>query len=236
MMLKKWEELPKEMQNEEVRFYYDILVKKKYSLFLKRCFDLIAAAFLLIILSPFFFLLAVAIKVDSKGPVFYRQIRITQYGKEFRIFKFRTMVQNADQIGTQVTVKQDARITRVGKFIRDCRLDEISQLLDVLRGTMSFVGTRPEVLKYVEQYTPQMWATLLLPAGITSTASIWYKDENKLLDGAKDIDKTYVEEILPQKMKYNLKDIEKFSFKRDIKIMFQTVFVVLGLAEKEKQQ
>ena len=236
MMLKKWEELPKEMQNEEVRFYYDILVKKKYSLFLKRCFDLIAAAFLLIILSPFFFLLAVAIKVDSKGPVFYRQIRITQYGKEFRIFKFRTMVQNADQIGTQVTVKQDARITRVGKFIRDCRLDEISQLLDVLRGTMSFVGTRPEVLKYVEQYTPQMWATLLLPAGITSTASICYKDENKLLDGAKDIDKTYVEEILPQKMKYNLKDIEKFSFKRDIKIMFQTVFVVLGLAEKEKQQ
>lgn len=234
MMLKRWEELPKEMQNEDVRFYYDILTKKKYSLFLKRGFDIVVSVALLLILCPFFLLLAIAIKVDSKGPVFYRQFRVTQYGKQFRIFKFRTMVQNADKIGTQVTVKQDARITRVGKFIREYRLDETSQLLDVFRGTMSFVGTRPEVQKYVEQYTPEMWATLLLPAGITSTASICYKEESKLLDGTRDIDRTYVEEILPQKMNYNLKDIEMFSFGRDIKIMFQTVFAVLGFAEKKK--
>lgn len=227
MILRKWEDLPQEMQNENVRCYYDILSKRKCSLLLKRGFDILVSFVLLLLLSPFFLILAVAIKLESKGPVFYRQTRVTQYGKQFRIFKFRTMVQNADKIGSQVTVNADARITRVGKFIRNCRLDEISQLLDVLRGTMAFVGTRPEVPKYVEQYTPEMLATLLLPAGITSTASICYKDESRLLDGAKDVDKTYVEEILPQKMNYNLEDIKKFSFGRDIKIMFQTVFVLL---------
>lgn len=235
MILRKWEELPQEMQNEKVRFYYEILEKKKCSLLLKRGFDIIVSLILLLLLSPFFLVLAVAIKVDSKGSVFYRQIRVTQYGKQFRIFKFRTMVQNADKIGSQVTVNADARITRVGRFIRKCRLDEISQLLDVLRGTMSFVGTRPEVLKYVEKYTPEMWATLLLPAGITSMASICYKDESSLLDGANDVDKTYVEEILPQKMNYNLEDIKRFSFGRDIRIMFQTVFAVCGFYGKEKE-
>ena len=235
MILRKWEDLPQEMQNENVRCYYDILSKRKCSLLLKRGFDIIVSLVLLLLLSPFFLILAVAIKLESKGLVFYRQIRVTQYGKQFRIFKFRTMVQNADKIGSQVTVNADARITRVGRFIRNCRLDEISQLLDVVRGTMSFVGTRPEVPKYVEQYTPEMWATLLLPAGITSTASICYKDESRLLDGAKDVDKTYVEDILPQKMSYNLEDIKKFSFGRDIKIMFMTVFVIFGIAGKKKE-
>ena len=190
---------------------------------------------MLIVLSPIFLILAIAIKIDSKGPVFYRQVRVTQYGKRFRIFKFRTMVQNADKIGTQVTVKGDARITRVGKLIRRCRLDEICQLIDVFRGTLTFVGTRPEVPKYVEKYTPEMLATLLLPAGVTSETSIYYKDEDKLLDASDDVDKTYVEDILPEKMYYNLKAIEKFGFWRDIKIMFMTVLAVLGKEYKAEK-
>ena len=227
MMLKKWEKLPPEMQTEEVKVYYDILKKKRVGLFFKRAFDIVVSLLMLILLSPVFLILAIAIKIDSRGPVFYRQVRVTQYNKKFRIFKFRSMVQNSDK-GSQVTVSGDARITRVGKFVRKCRLDEISQLIDVLRGKMTFVGTRPEALKYVEAYTPEMMATLLLPAGITSLASIYYKDEAELLDAAEDTDKVYVEQILPAKMYYNLKAIKKFSFFGDIKVMFMTVFAVLG--------
>lgn len=227
MMLKKWEKLPPEMQTEEVRKYYDILKKKRASLFFKRMFDIVVSFLMLVVLSPVFLILAVAIKLDSKGPVFYRQVRVTQYNQRFRIFKFRSMVQDADR-GSQVTVSGDARVTRTGKLIRKCRLDEVSQLIDVLRGKMTFVGTRPEVPKYTEQYTPEMMATLLLPAGVTSLASIYYKDEAELLDAAEDTDKIYVEEVLPVKMYYNLKAIEKFSFFGDIKVMFMTVFAVLG--------
>ena len=235
MRLVKWEKLPSEMQTEEVRKYYDVLKKKKFALFCKRAFDIFVSLLLLVILSPMLLILAIAIKLDSKGPVFYRQERITQYGKRFKIFKFRTMVQNADKIGSQVTVNNDSRITRVGKFIRRCRLDEICQLIDVLRGTLTFVGTRPEVAKYVEKYTPEMVATLLLPAGVTSMASIKYKDEDKLLDGAEDVDKTYVEQVLPGKMKYNLQALENFGFWKDIGIMFMTVFAVLGKDYSEKE-
>lgn len=227
MMLKKWEKLPREMQTDEVRKYYDILKKKRFSLFAKRVFDIVVSLILLVVLSLFFLVLAIAIKIDSKGPVFYRQVRVTQYCKRFRIFKFRSMVQNADR-GSQVTVGNDSRITRVGKVVRKCRLDEISQLIDVLRGTMTFVGTRPEVPKYVDSYTPEMMATLLLPAGVTSLASIYYKDEAEILDGAEDTDKVYVEKVLPAKMYYNLKAIEEFSFWKDIGTMFKTVFAVLG--------
>ena len=227
MLLKKWEQLPSEMQTDEVRRYYDILKKKRGSLFFKRLFDIVVSSIMLLFLAPVFIVLAIAIKVDSRGPVFYRQIRVTQYNKQFRIFKFRSMVQNADH-GSQVTVNGDARITRVGKLVRKCRLDEISQLIDVLRGKMTFVGTRPEVPKYTEQYTPEMMATLLLPAGVTSLASVYYKDEAELLDGAEDTDKMYIEKILPAKMHYNLKAIENFSFFGDIKVMFMTVFAVLG--------
>jgi len=223
----KWEKLPPEMQTQEVKKYYDILKKKRFSLFLKRAFDIVVSFLMLLLLSPVFLILAIAIKIDSRGPVFYRQVRVTQYNKRFRIFKFRSMVQNADK-GSQVTVSGDARVTRVGKLVRKCRLDEISQLIDVLRGKMTFVGTRPEVPKYTEQYTPEMMATLLLPAGITSLASIYYKDEAELLDAAEDTDRVYVEEVLPAKMYYNLKAIEKFSFWGDIKVMFMTVFAVLG--------
>lgn len=227
MKLIKWEQLPPEMQTEEVQKYYDILKKKKVSLFFKRVFDIVVSAIMLLLLSPIFLILAIAIKIDSKGPVFYRQVRITQYNKRFRIFKFRSMVQNADK-GSQVTVSGDARVTRVGKLVRKCRLDEISQLIDVLRGTMTFVGTRPEVPKYTEQYSPEMMATLLLPAGVTSLASIYYKDEAELLDGAEDTDEVYIEKVLPAKMYYNLKAIESFSFWSDIKVMFMTVFAVFG--------
>lgn len=227
MMLKKWEQLPPEMQTDKVRRYYDILAEKQVSLFFKRVFDVVVSSVMLVLLSPLFLVLAAAIKIDSPGPVFYRQTRVTQYNRQFRIFKFRTMVQNADK-GSLVTVDNDSRITRVGRFIRGCRLDEVSQLIDVWRGAMTFVGTRPEVPKYTEQYTDEMMATLLLPAGVTSLASICYKDEAKLLDGADDTDRVYVEKVLPAKMKYNLGAIETFSFWGDVKVMFMTVAAVCG--------
>lgn len=236
MMLKKWEELPEKMRTEAVRPYYDILEKKKNSLFFKRVFDILVSTVLLALLAPVFLVLAIAIKADSKGPVFYRQERVTQYGKHFRIFKFRTMVNNADKIGSQVTVGNDSRITRVGKWIRDCRLDEICQLIDVLRGTMTLVGTRPEVPKYVNVYTDEMKATLLLPAGVTSLASIMYKNEAKLIENAKDVDKVYIGEILPKKMEYNLKMMKSYSFLNEIRIMFLTVISLLGWkANNEKK-
>ena len=228
MILKKWEDLPEQFRTDAVRPYYDSLKKKQWSLFFKRVFDIAASAVLLVVLLPVFVILAAAIKLDSPGPVFYRQIRVTQYGKQFRIFKFRTMVSNADKIGTQVTVGNDSRITRVGKLIRKCRLDELCQLIDVLRGTMTFVGTRPEVPKYVESYTAEMMATLLLPAGVTSLASIMYKDEDKLLSSAEDADLVYVRDVLPGKMRYNLESTKQFGFWGDIKLMFMTVFAVLG--------
>ncbi len=227
MMLKKWEDLPSQLQTEAVRPYYDGLKHKTCSLFVKRLFDIVCSLLLLIVLSPIFLILIVAIRLDSPGPAFFRQVRVTQFGKTFRIFKFRTMVQNADKLGTQVTTSHDPRVTRVGRLIRKCRLDEICQLLNVLGGSMTFVGTRPEVPQYVEQYTPEMWATLLLPAGITSKASICYKDEEVLLQNAEDADRTYVEEVLPEKMKYNLEGIVQFGFWSDIKLLFETVFAVL---------
>lgn len=227
MRLIKWDNLPPEMQTDEVKKYYDILVKKKTALFFKRAFDIVVSSFMLLFLLPVFIILAIAIKLDSPGPVFYRQERVTQYGRKFFIHKFRTMVQNADK-GSQVTINNDCRITGVGKVIRDCRLDEIAQLLDILSGNMTFCATRAEASKYVEQYSPEMMATLLLPAGVTSLASILYKDEAKLLDGANDPDKVYIENILPTKMYYNLESLENFSFWGDIRLMFMTVFAVCG--------
>lgn len=227
MKFVRWEQLPREMKTPEVRKYYNILKKKRAALFFKRAFDLFASICLLLLIWPVFLVLAIAIKIDSPGPVFYRQERVTQYGRRFRIHKFRTMVENADR-GTHVTVKGDARITRVGRVIRDCRLDEIAQLLDVIRGDLTLVGVRPEAVRYVEAYTDEMMATLLLPAGVTSLASIYYKDEAKLLDGTENPDAVYVEKILPAKMHYNLKGIADFSFFGDIKILFMTVFAVLG--------
>lgn len=228
MILKKWEELPVFMRTEEVRPYYEALKKKRLSLGLKRMMDLIGGVVLLVILAIPMAIIAVMIKLDSEGPVFYRQERITTYGKHFKIHKFRTMVSNADKIGTAVTVGNDSRITKIGAKLRGCRLDELPQVLDLISGDMSFVGTRPEAVRYLEKYKPEYYATLLLPAGITSEASIRYKDEAKLLEAADDVDRVYIEEVLPGKMKYNLQSIKDFSFIGEIATIFRTVFAVLG--------
>ena len=228
MILKKYEDLPECMKNNETKEYYEILKHKKISLIIKRIFDFLAALILLIILSPIMLVLAIMIKLESKGPVFYRQERITKYGQKFRIFKFRTMVQDADKKGALVTMGEDPRITKVGNKIRKCRLDELPQLLNVIKGEMSFVGTRPEVEKYVKEYSNEMKATLLMPAGISSRASIEYKDEDeiisKYLSKGEKIDDIYVKRILPEKMKWNLEYIKKFNIWEDIKICFKTVF------------
>ena len=227
-MLKKWDSLPDFMKNDAVRPYYEILKKKKASLFLKRVFDILVGLIILIITAIPMTIIAVMIKLDSEGPVFYRQERVTTYGKHFRIHKFRTMVSNADKIGSTVTIDHDNRITKVGAKLRGYRLDELPQVFDVLRGNMSFVGTRPEAVKYVVMYKLEYMATLLMPAGITSEASIRYKDEAELLDRADNVDKVYIEKVLPGKMKWNLESIIKFSFVKDIITMARTVLVVLG--------
>ncbi len=227
MLLKPWDEIPSFMKNDEVKKYYDSLSKKKLNLVLKRLYDITVSFFLLVILSPVFMILAIWIKADSKGTVFYRQERITQYGKVFRIFKFRTMVSNADRIGSLVTMHNDSRITRVGEKIRKCRLDEIPQLINILLGDMSFVGTRPEVKKYVEAYTNEMKATLLLPAGVTSLTSINFRNEDEILENwvskGKSIDQTYVEDVLPEKMKFNLEYLEQFNILKDVNLCVKTI-------------
>lgn len=235
MILHKWEELPKDMQTEQVRKYYDSLRDKKCALIFKRVFDIVLSMVLLLILAPVYLILAIAIKLDSKGPVLFRQIRITKYGKQFRIHKFRSMTDGADK-GNAITAKNDSRITRVGGYIRKYRLDELSQLVDILQGNMTFVGTRPEVPKYVALYTPEMRATLLLPAGVTSKASIFFKNEDQLLSGAVNVDETYVNEVLPIKMRYNLKAVEHFSVTHEMKIMIMTVLAVLGKDFHENKQ
>lgn len=227
MLVCKWEKLPESMQVEEIKPYWEKLRKRNFNLFWKRTFDIFVSFIMLLILSPLFLILSIAIKLDSKGPVFYRQVRYTQYGKEFRIHKFRSMTVGADK-GSLVTIKNDSRVTKVGKIIRKLKLDEVSQLIDVLEGKMTFVGTRPEVKKYVDKYSNEYKATLLLPAGITSMASFLYKDENNLLEAAENVDKVYMEEVLPNKMKYNLAELEKEGMFHDIKVMFMTFFAVCG--------
>lgn len=228
VVLWKWEDLPDSMKNDSVKYYYDILYNKRFSLVSKRLFDLVVGILSLVILFPLFIIISIAIKIDSKGPVMFRQTRVTKYGKKFKIYKFRTMINNADKIGSQVTTKNDIRVTNVGKYLRRLRLDEIPQLLNIISGDMSFVGTRPEVVKYVEMYTDEMMATLLLSAGVTSTASINFKDEEQLLASTDDVDETYVKVVLPKKMEYNLLGIKEFSLINDIQLMIRTVFVVFS--------
>lgn len=228
--MKKFESLPAELQNEQVRPYYEALAAKRGQLFLKRAFDILVSAILLLLLSPILLFFAIWIKLDSPGQVFYRQERVTTYGRIFRIFKFRTMKVDADKMGSLVTLKNDDRITRVGHVIRRYRLDELPQLLNILTGDMSLVGTRPEVAKYVAAYTPEMKATLLLPAGVTSTASILFKDEEELiakfiLEGM-EVDDIYITKVLPEKMHYNLSYLKNYSFLGDLKLMVRTVLKV----------
>ena len=231
MKLLEWSKLPHNMQCEEVKSYYEILEKKKTALLIKRLFDIIVSGVMLVLVSPVLLVIAILIKLDSEGPVFYRQERITTYGKTFRIFKFRTMVVNADRIGALVTTGNDSRITRIGRKIRKCRLDELPQLINILLGDMTFVGTRPEVKKYVDAYSKEMLATLLLPAGVTSLASIKYKDEDEIISQytsqGLSVDEVYIEKVLPDKMVYNLEYVKDFSFIKDIQLMIDTVFAVL---------
>ena len=219
----KWEFLPEFMKNESVKVYFNILRKKKFGLILKRVFDFLFSFLGILILVPFFIIMSSIIKISSKGPVFFLQKRITQFGREFKIIKFRTMVTHAEQLGPQITSNNDSRITKLGSFLRKFRIDEIPQLFNILIGDMSFVGTRPEVLKYVKCYSDEMMATLLLPAGVTSKASIEYKNESLLLNKAQELDKTYIEVILPQKMEINLLALKEFSFLQDISIIIRTI-------------
>ena len=221
-----WEDLPSTLQTEEVRPYYEALSRRGLQLRFKRLLDVVGATVLFVLLGWLFVILALLIKLDSPGPVFFRQRRVTQFGREFRIVKFRTMTYRPVSPADQITRGADPRITRVGAVLRRYRLDEISQLIDILRGTMSFVGTRPEVPDYVRQYTPQMRATLLLPAGVTSTASIEFKDEAQILAAAPPGQDAYVTQVLPAKMRLNLRDVRDFSIGRDLRIAFRTILAV----------
>lgn len=223
MRMPEYSKLPEEFQCVEVKAYYDILKSKSASLVFKRIFDFVTAFIMMLFLLLPMAVIAVLIKTTSKGPVIYKQVRVTAFNKNFRIWKFRTMRTDADAKGELLTVGEDDRITKVGKFLRKFRLDELPQIFHVLSGKMSIVGTRPEVPKFTTQYTKEMMATLLLPAGVTSLASIKFKDEAELLEKADNVDKAYVEVILPEKMKYNLEYIEKFSFKADFRLIFKTV-------------
>lgn len=227
MLLPDFDRLPPQMQSDEVKRYYDILSHKKADLFFKRLFDILFSAILIIILALPMAVIAVVVKCGSQGPVFFRQKRVTAGGRMFRIFKFRTMYVNNDSANSQVTSGSDSRITPVGHFLRKYRLDELPQLFNVICGDMSFVGTRPEVERYVAAYTPEMYATLLMPAGITSMTSIRYRHEEEILDKAEDVEKAYIEQILPEKMKYNLEYIEKFNFFYDFYVAILTAVKIV---------
>lgn len=230
-MLRRWEDLPAFLKCDEVKPYWEVLRKKRGQLAVKRVLDILLAVMLLVVLALPMVVIAVLVKLDSPGPVLYRQERVTTYGKRFFIHKFRTMCADASAKGTAVTAGGDPRITKVGKRLRSVRLDELPQVLDVLAGNMSFVGTRPEAVKYVERYRPEWNATLLMPAGITSECSIRYKDEERLLAeaagvGSSEVDRVYVEEALPEKMKINLESLMEFSLGNDFRTMVRTVGAV----------
>lgn len=235
VLLKKWEDLPDFMRNEAVRPYYDILKRRPISLICKRLFDAFVSAILLLILWPLMLVIAILVRCESNGPAIFKQERVTQYGRKFKIWKFRTMVNDAERLGTQVTVSNDCRVTKIGRALRNSRLDELPQLINIFIGDMSFVGTRPDVLKYVERYSDEMKATLLLPAGVTSEASIQYKDEYRLLNVAEDVDEAYVTQVLPGKMKYNLDALKDFGIVRDMKTMVKTVLAVCGLLREDSK-
>ena len=225
----RWEELPEGIRIPEVRPYWEALDARYGQLVAKRALDVAGTLGLLVVLSPVMAAAAIAVKADSPGPVMYRQERVTQYGRHFRIHKFRTMVANADKIGALVTTDRDPRITRVGEFLRKYRIDEFPQLLDILVGDMTFVGTRPEVPKYVAEYEPEWFSTLLLPAGVTSRASVEFKDEAELMSGAEDAGAAYVSDVLPEKMALNLRSVESFSVLNDLLVVLSTVTGVFGI-------
>lgn len=203
-----------------------VLSKRRGRLVLKRMMDIAVSAVALCVLWPLYLIIALAIVIDDPGPVFYRQVRVGRGGKPFRIFKFRSMVVDADKKGLEITVGNDRRITRVGAFLRKTKLDELAQLINVLCGQMSFVGPRPEVPRYVEMYTPYQRQVLLVRPGITDYASIAYRNENDLLDAAQDPERMYIEQIMPAKIELNMKYLREISPAADIRLILKTVEAV----------
>jgi lipopolysaccharide/colanic/teichoic acid biosynthesis glycosyltransferase len=226
---KIYSSLPDNFHTELIKSYCDYLAKKQVALFFKRVFDIFTSFIFIVLLFIPMFVVAILVKTTSKGPVLYKQVRVTRYGKDFKILKFRTMVNNADKKGPSITILNDSRVTKVGKFLRKIRFDETPQLFNVIKGEMSFVGPRPEVPTYVEHYSNEMNITLLMKAGITCPASIAFRDEEKILNQSNDYDQTYINRILPIKAKYNIDYVKKFSFFGDCKIMFDTFLVVFHL-------
>ena len=207
---------------------FDALLKKKrFSLFLKRCFDITASALGLLFLMIPFLIIAIIIKATSKGPVFFRQVRVGKDGKEFRIYKFRTMVVDAEKKGMQITVGADSRITGIGKFLRKTKVDELPQLINVLKGQMSFVGPRPEVPRYVALYDDYQRNILRIKPGITELASIVYSDENEVHAKSENPEETYINEIMPKKIALNIEYMQKLGFWYDIKLIFMTFAAIL---------
>lgn len=215
------------MTEEQRMDIADVLKRRRGRLALKRVMDIAISGAALCVLWPVLLLIALAIVIDDPGPVFYRQVRVGRGGKEFRIFKFRTMVVDADKKGLQITVGRDSRITRVGAFLRKTKLDELAQLLNVFLGQMSFVGPRPEVPRYVAMYTPYQRQVLLVRPGITDYASIAYRNENDLLAGAEDPERMYVEEIMPAKLELNMKYLRRVSPLEDIRLILATIAAVI---------
>lgn len=226
-MLSRWDKLPPQMRTEQVRPYWDYLNERRIQLAVKRFFDVILSASALFVLVLPMLIIAICIRLDSNGPALYRQERVTRDARQFHIHKFRTMIVGADKVGSTVTAAGDSRITRVGAFLRSTKLDELPQLLDVFRGDMSLVGTRPEAPEYVNRYCNEYMATLLLPAGITSEASIRFLKEEEMLGEAEDIDEAYLNKILPEKMKWNLLSLKHFSIWNDLRILGHTLSTVL---------
>lgn len=215
------------MNNDQPLEIAALLARRRPQLIAKRAMDIAISAAALCVLWPVFLLIALAIVIDDPGPVFYRQVRVGRGGRPFRIFKFRTMVVDADKKGLSITVGRDSRITRVGAFLRKTKLDELAQLLNVLYGQMSFVGPRPEVPRYVELYTPYQRQVLLVRPGITDYASIAYRNENDLLAGADDPEKMYIETIMPDKIELNMKYLREISPLADLRLILKTVIAVI---------
>lgn len=226
--LTPWDALPAALRTQEVRPYYQALARRPWRLFVKRLFDVLLSLLLLLPLLPLMLVLALVIRLDSPGPSVFTQQRVTKNGRLFTIYKFRTMKQDAQSKGPQVTQDGDLRITRLGRPLRALRLDELPQLINILKGDMSFVGTRPESPRYVAGYAPEYYATLLLPAGLTSRASVLYKDEARLLSRAQDADAVYLNDILPRKMRYNLQSLARFSLRDEALVLVSTGLAVVG--------
>ena len=204
-----------------------ILESQEVSLVIKRVFDVVVSVCGLLLLALFFLIIAVIIKLDSKGSVFYRQIRVGRYGNDFRIFKFRTMIPDADKSGQLITVGDDARITKIGRFLRKTKIDELPQIMNILIGDMSFVGPRPEVRKYVDMYSEAQQQILLIRPGITDIASIKYRNESELLALSSNPEKTYCEEIMPSKLNLNMNYLSDISLINDIKIILTTIISII---------